>query len=187
VAQAKAVDQESAQSGSNVNNPLRPSVRWQVISVLREAYFFNGYIERNTLKGHSDTVTGVSFSPNGETLASASLDGTVKLWNLQGEELQTLEGHSKGVTGVSFSPDGETLASASADSTVILWNLNLDDLMAKSCDRLRDYMANPTTPPEKEALCEGYLPPALLQSAAPGPLDWVANVRAFLGTALARP
>ena len=59
--------------------------------------------------------------------------------------------------------------------------------MAKSCDWWRDYMANPATPAEDKALCEGYLPPALLQSAAPGPLQWVASVRAFLGVALGRP
>ena len=58
--------------------------------------------------------------------------------------------------------------------------------MVKSCDWLRDYMANPTTPAADKALCEGYLPSALLQSAAPGPLQWVDNVRAFLGVALGR-
>ncbi len=79
------------------------------------------------------------------------------------------------------------MASASADGTIILWNFDLDDLMAKSCNWLRDYMANPTTPTEDKALCEGYLPLSLLQSAALGPLQWVANVRAFLSTAIARP
>ncbi|MGB3496317.1 MAG: hypothetical protein WBA57_26550 [Elainellaceae cyanobacterium] len=59
-------------------------------------------------------------------------------------------------------------------------NLNLNDLMAKSCDWLRDYMANPTTPPEEKALCKGYLPSQSLSLV--GPLHWVANVRAFLGT-----
>ena len=67
--------------------------------------------------GHS-----VAFSPDGETLATASTDTTVKLWSKAGEDLQTLQGHGDGVLSVAFSPDGETLATASVDNTVKLWS-----------------------------------------------------------------
>ncbi|MEL6408697.1 MAG: hypothetical protein AAFR81_30300, partial [Chloroflexota bacterium] len=99
--------------------------------------------ELKTLYGHSLAVTGVSFSPVrlatpqglDYILASASADGTVKLWSVSGEELQTLpsernanEGHSDSVNGVSFSPDGQTLASASWDGTVKLWSVSGEEL-----------------------------------------------------------
>ena len=78
--------------------------------------------EQNRLEGHSAYIESVSFSPDGKTLASASGDGTVKLWSIEGKLLRTLEGHLVDVKSVSFSPDGQTLASASADGTVKLWN-----------------------------------------------------------------
>ncbi|MBG1244230.1 AAA-like domain-containing protein, partial [Nostoc sp. NZL] len=79
--------------------------------------------EQNRLEGHSDWVNSVVFSPDGKTLASASADSTIKLWNREtGKEITTLTGHSSSVISVVFSPDGKTLASASWDSTIKLWN-----------------------------------------------------------------
>eukprot|EP00873_Tetraselmis_striata_P021585 jgi/Tetstr1/441849/TSEL_030062.t3 len=79
----------------------------------------------STLRGHTEPVSSVAFSPDGTRLASASGDKTVRVWNaLTGEEAlpQPLRGHTDWVTSVAFSPDGTRLASASYDKTVRVWN-----------------------------------------------------------------
>ncbi|MBC1242254.1 WD40 repeat domain-containing protein, partial [Nostoc sp. 2RC] len=82
----------------------------------------NRAIEVNTLEGHSSRVNSVVFSPDGKTLASASNDNTIKLWDVStSKAIKTLTGHSSWVNSVVFSPDGKTLASASDDNTIKLW------------------------------------------------------------------
>lgn len=76
------------------------------------------------LAGHSDFVSGLAFSPDGQTLATGSMDGTIRLWNTAtGETRATLPGHMQETTDVAFAPDGQTLASLGRNESLKLWHL----------------------------------------------------------------
>ncbi len=90
---------------------------------------------RATLRGHGEPhpasedrrtrgVNAIAYAPDGGTLATAGLDGTVKLWDTAtGKELATLKGHTGPVEGVAFSPDGKALASGGLDGSVRVWDV----------------------------------------------------------------
>ena len=79
------------------------------------------------LEGHKEMISqpsGLAFSADGQWLASASYDNTVRVWSWQDEKSDTkiLRGHQNNVQTVVFSADSQWLASASDDHNIMLWD-----------------------------------------------------------------
>jgi WD40 repeat protein len=85
---------------------------------------------------HDKQVTALAFGPDGLTLATGGIDGSVQLWDVTRPDSVpvVLRGHSEAVTSLAFAPIGGKLASSSNDATIRLW----DVVWEKSGGRLAD-------------------------------------------------
>lgn len=75
------------------------------------------------ISGHGSSVTCVRFNANGTLLLSSSLDKTLKIWDLHGNNLKTLCEHTRYVNAVAVNSESSIVASGSNDRTVIVWDL----------------------------------------------------------------
>jgi WD40 repeat protein/tRNA A-37 threonylcarbamoyl transferase component Bud32 len=80
-----------------------------------------------TLRGHEDSIYHFEFSPDESVLASASDDGTARVWDLTTREVRVLRGHEDDVYRIAFRSDGRELATSSLDGTVRVWPLDFAD------------------------------------------------------------
>lgn len=76
-----------------------------------------------TLRGHTDQVRAVAFHPEGGQIATASLDGTARIWDVAtGDSTRVLRGHDGPVRGVAYDATGRRLVTASSDRTARIWD-----------------------------------------------------------------
>ncbi|CAE6399147.1 unnamed protein product [Rhizoctonia solani] len=77
-------------------------------------------------EGHEDTVTSVTFSPDGRSVTSVSDDHTIRTWDAHSPSPigEPLRGHSHWINSVTYSPLGNIIASGSHDKTIRLWDVN---------------------------------------------------------------
>lgn len=76
-----------------------------------------------SLKGHQKGVNDVAFHRDGTLAATASDDGTIRLWDSSGREHSRITGNASRVTTVAFSPLGDNLASATGNGMIRIWDI----------------------------------------------------------------
>jgi WD40 repeat protein len=80
------------------------------------------HVRALALRGHSDVIKSVAFSPDGQRIVTGSDDQTAKVWDAaSGRELLTLTGHSDVIKFVALSPDGQRIVTCSVDRTAKVW------------------------------------------------------------------
>jgi WD40 repeat protein/DNA-binding SARP family transcriptional activator/energy-coupling factor transporter ATP-binding protein EcfA2 len=79
--------------------------------------------DRVVLRGHTNDVTSLAFSPDDKHVVSGSEDRTLRLWSAHGTLERVLRGHDKAVLYATYSHDGRQVASADTNGTVRVWQV----------------------------------------------------------------
>ena len=109
--------------------------------IIRRWRTYAGGLYEKKLDGHDYSIKSLAVNPQKEQLASASIDCTIKVWNLSNLQLiRTLTAHKNSVESVIFSHDGRWLASASDDNTIKLWDASTGDLLYTFAGHVEDVL-----------------------------------------------
>jgi len=84
---------------------------------------YNGDLLKQ-FKNYDARINSISFSSNGQLIASASDNGKIQLWQSDGTLLNNFAAHEEKINSINFSPNGKFIVSASNDKTVKLWNID---------------------------------------------------------------
>ncbi|MBD2451746.1 TIR domain-containing protein [Nostoc sp. FACHB-152] len=106
----------------HIQGPKNKSIDWSLYKNTVASHNVQKQIVEICTKLGECTMTQ-EFSPDENTIACASKDDIIKLWNEQSQKFKTLGEHTSEITSISFSPDCKTLVSGSDDNTIKLWSL----------------------------------------------------------------
>ncbi|MCB0635799.1 MAG: hypothetical protein KDC54_04245, partial [Lewinella sp.] len=77
-----------------------------------------------TLRGHSSRLSSLAFPPDGNLILTGASDGTARLWDREGRELQLFDQHPAKVNVVAFAPDGQSIMIGYEDHQIKEWSLD---------------------------------------------------------------
>ncbi len=125
---------EAISAGSqlqDIGKSANPKLRSEILTALQQAVYGEWFREQDRLTSHKGTVFDGAWSPDGKKIATVGGDRTLKLWNLNGEEIKNIQvgNDDNEIYSASFNPDGKLIAIGSNDKTLRIWDSELEELV----------------------------------------------------------